>query len=209
MPLGIWLHRESMCIVYFLDKYCSKLVCFLVCLCFYLVGLYSCMYIELLAYLPFGDFIRKVFLYFYCDQSFVTAIPFVYIGLYLAKNKISLSKKTALVIILLSIIIYMVEAFLCQPARQTISFSIIPIIFCLMYLATTYNIDIYTKALVFMRKSSILIYLSHCVVIFIVMRYTSIKMGTILFVITSIVSMISSWVIILLSRRISLLKRLY
>ena len=149
----------------------------------------------------------------FASNSFIAAIPYCIIGRYIAihREKI-LSHKMALTISFGAFVVLgCIEVFYCKPYYEiTDSFWLLyPIAFTLVALLISYNIPINEEASRILRKMSILVYLSHCIVIRLIKGLFDIGAGLTLFLSTALIAIVISYLTVLLSKRTRILKYLY
>lgn len=179
-------------------------------LCF-ILSLFASMYNGLVSYLPCSKAINAFLYYISAAQSFVLAIPYCILGIKLVDTDFGLTIKKELFILLLLIALTIIEAYLCMPicSRLNASLLIIPVVFMVVYVCLRHDINIPSKLVVFLRKSSILIYLIHCIVLHLLMKYAELDFGFSLMLYTSLISLALGIIIVYLSKYIKPLKYLY
>jgi len=169
------------------------------------------MYNGIVSHLPNGKTINIFLYYISAPQSFILAIPYCILGIKLVTVDFDLSLKTELLILVFLIVLAIIEAFLCKPiySRQNASLAIIPIVFMIIYICLKHDVNVKSSILVFMRKSSILIYLIHCIVIYFLKTYAGLDFGMSLAIYTAIISLLLAMSIVYLSEYIKPLKYLF
>lgn len=149
----------------------------------------------------------------FASNSFIAAIPFCIIGRFIAihREKILTHKRAFAFCLGAFIILGCIEVFYCKPYYEiTDSFWLLyPIALTLVVLLISYNIPINEEASRILRKMSILVYLSHCIVIRLIKGLFDIDSGLTLFLSTALITIVISYLIVLLSKRIRILKYLY
>lgn len=144
-------------------------------------------------------------------NSFVVAIPYMALGYYMNNNKIGhLSCNIRIVSLIFCIILFFTETYICKSVyhKTDVFISLIPLTALLVYMLTSIDIHLNQTLALFMRKSSILIYLSHAVFIQF-LGYLGIACGAMCFMCTLILSIMFSCVIIFGSTKFAVLKKMY
>jgi len=182
-------------------------------LCFVL-SLFASMYnglVSYLPYIPYGKTINSFLYYVSAPQSFVLAIPYCILGIKLVNTDLGLSFKKELLILLSLIALTIIEAYLCMPicSRLNASLLIIPVVFMTVYICLRHEVKINSILTVFLRKTSILIYLIHCIVLFFLMKYAEMDYGITLTLYTVLITLVLATSIVYLSCFIKPLKYLY
>ena len=186
---------QAMLIVWLLAKR-SETVTYLTGLAFF--GLFT--YMVGGGNLPFLSDVLKL-------PSFVQAVPYVTLGCFMAKHEgRTMKNKTGLLLLLLFLIIAVLEVRFFLPSA---TIGILPLTFILVTLLINNNLVENTPFVGFCRKSSILIYLLHCVVKDILVIVMGIGYGFPMFLFTWCLSIIAAVVIIQGSKRIKIFKLLY
>lgn len=149
----------------------------------------------------------------FASNSFIAAIPFCVIGRYIAINEDVLLKKVSyLRYVLLGFIVFGIyEIFVCrQYYLMTDSFlSLYPIIFLIVILLISYSLPINKNVSQFLRKMSIIIYLSHGIVMRLLRLWCNMEEGVSMFLLTALFSVLISYLIVKLSSKFQFLKYLY
>lgn len=149
----------------------------------------------------------------FASNSFIAAIPFCVIGRYIAINEDVLLKKVSyLRYVLLGFIVFGIyEIFVCrQYYLMTDSFwSLYPIIFLIVILLISYSLPINKNVSQFLRKMSIIIYLSHGIVMRLLRLWCNMEEGVSMFFLTALFSVLISYLIVKLSSKFQFLKYLY
>ncbi len=147
------------------------------------------------------------------SNSFIAAIPYCIIGRYIALNhkKLTKSKNVLIYAFLAFIIMGFIEVLIGKRYYEiTDSFwSLYPISFVLVILLVSYNISINSNTSRILRKMSILIYLTHGIVMRTLRGICDIDNGLGMFLITILFSTIISYTIVKLSTQIRFLKYMY
>lgn len=156
------------------------------------------------------------------SESFLIAIPYMAIGYYLAKNKVcttwNVSVLWGVIIGLCAICLY--EAQMCRKLydayiirdinpRFECFFTIIPMVFLILVALPKTFVKLKTNTCIYMRKLSILIYLSHQILMMIIYKLIGIENGLSFYILTLISSLSFSIIIIWLSKYFKILKYLY
>lgn len=203
---------ESILLVYVFNKYLGKLKSMIAVLAIYIVGLAGSMYSGVVLDLPQGHTIVEFLKNICASQSFIVAVPYVWIGMLIAKHgKINYRLKNLQITLLLIVILGASEAYLCKNIcyGKTVSLCMPLFIFYLSNLALSLNVSISNKISMYLRISSILLYLIHPVVILVLNHFMHIPMGGVLFLLTTMITVIISFSIVLLSNRYVILRHLY
>ena len=144
-------------------------------------------------------------------HSFITAIPFCIAGKLLAEQPFTVSTFKKYLFLILSLILGCVETVLCKSSYYMSDTFISLFIFApvLLSLLLPIKVNIHQSLALYFRKTSILIYLIHLPVIFLLSHYFQIEKGVSCWVYTLLCAIGFSTAIYLLSKRIPILKRLY
>ena len=175
----------------------------------FLLSLFASMYNGLISYLPY---IPSSFLYYIsAAQSFILAVPYCILGIRLVNTDLKLTLGKELLILFALIILTILEAYFCQSisSRQNASLMIIPVVFMTVYICLRHEINLSPPVLVFLRKSSILIYLIHSIVQHFLMIYAGLEIGFNLMVLTAFITLLLAILIVYISNYIKPLKYLY
>lgn len=180
----------------------------------FLLSLFASMYNGLIPNVFDATYCKyfKSFLYYIsASQSFILAIPYCILGIKLVNLDLGLTLKNELLILLLLAILATIESYICVPiySSHNASLLIIPVVFMVVHMCLKYEINIRPEIVVFLRKSSILLYLTHSIVEYFFREYAGLDYGIVLTVITIILSLILSFLIVFLSNYIKPLKFLY
>lgn len=190
----------------------TKLLYSIGALCLVL-SLFASMYNGLVSYLPmpYGRIINSFLYYISASQSFVLAIPYCILGIKLVNTDFGLTFTKELLILLSLILLAVLEAYLCMPicSRQNASLLIIPVVFMIVYICLKHEINVNPVILVFLRKTSILIYLIHSIVEHFLMKNAGMDYGFNLAMFTALISLFFAILIVYLSIYIKPLKLLY
>ena len=177
----------------------------------FILSFFACMYNGLVSYLPWAGKINAFLYYISAAQSFILAIPYCIMGIILVNADLRLSFKKEVLVLLALVALAIAEAYLCIPlyARMNASLLIMPIVFMTVYIALRHEVKISSAVAVFMRKTSIIIYLLHCIVIHFLIKYAGFGYGMGLALLTSVITLAAACLIVYLSRYIKPLKYLY
>ena len=203
---------QGMLIVYLLSKRFDWKGLFIIGLICYLSSLPGTMYYGLISGTP----VYKLYWYGYniilCPaNSFITAIPFIVIGKYLAEKDVTIEKGQNLLLLFLALCIGILEVVLCRDSYYMNDTYFSLLLFCplLVLLLLNSTVRIPDSVCRFLRKSSILIYILHLPVFTLLQRFLQLAYGGHAFILTLLISVLISSIIITLSKRITILKYLY
>lgn len=203
---------QAMLIVFIFIKHKKEKMLIVLSIICFIVALFDGMYNGVLrnTFLEKPDYILNILLE--PANSFVVAIPYMTLGYYMSRknhtNCFSLNK--VIIALMLFVAILFVETYCCKSIyNKTDAFlSLIPITAFLIYILTSINMRLNKKLALFMRQSSILIYLSHTLFIHL-LGYFGIARGALCFMCTLILSITFSSLVIYGSTKFKLLKNLY
>ena len=144
-------------------------------------------------------------------NSFIIAIPYCIIGKYFADHPTVSIKHNGL-LLLFSLSLGVLEVYFCRNIKYItdVFLSLLLICPCIFYFVLNWKIQINKSFSTFLRNCSILVYLTHIPILFLLKTYTPLSTGgfMLLFTVFSC-SMILSTFIQLASKRIPLLRYLY
>lgn len=204
----------AMLIVVPINRRGYKVILYTIGVVCFLLSLFASMYNGLISYLPYspyGKIINSFLYYISAAQSFILTVPYCILGIRLVNSDFKLTLNKELLILLALIILTIIEADFCQPifCRQNASLMIIPVVFMTVYICLRHEINMPPHFLVFLRRSSILIYLLHSIVQHFLMIYAGLELGFDLMVLTALITLLLSILIVYLSNYIKPLKYLY
>lgn len=201
----------SMLIVVPLNRKCHKALLYTIGVGCFVLSLFASMYNGLISYLPCSNFINTFLYYISAAQSFVLAVPYCILGIILVRTDFKITLRKDLLVLGSLIVLTIIEALLCKPiyVRQNASLLIIPVVFMTVYFCIRHEINISPTLAVYLRKTSILIYLTHSIVEYYLKQWTGIDFGLNLMLFTFIISLVISTIIVFLSNYIKPLKYLY
>ena len=203
---------QGMLIVFLLSKKINWKGLFVLGFLCYISSLPGTMYYGLISGTSFYKYYWYGYNIIFCPaNSFITAIPFIVIGKYLAENNLTISRRLNLLLLLCALCLGIVETVLCHDSYYMNDTFLSLLLFCplLVLLLLNSSIRIPTKVSRFFRKSSILIYLVHLPVFSLLRAQSFVDFGFRGFIITGVTSVVFSAFIILLSNRFRFLKYLY
>ena len=203
---------QGMLIVYLLSRRIDWRGLFVIGFICFLSSLPGTMYYGLFSETPFFKFYWYGFNIVFCpSNSFLIAIPFIIIGKYLAENNITMDKGKNLLLLFFALCIGAVEVFFCRQIYYINDTYISLLLICplLVLLLLNSTVRVPDRMCQFWRKSSILIYIIHIPVLFLLRTHQVIDYGVAGFIVTLILSVFISTIIIVLSKRIKVLRYLY
>ena len=202
---------EALLLVYLLQKYTSVIFCSIVCVGFYIVGLFASMWGGVIQFLPNGELIVSVLKMICASQSFIVAIPYVFIGMIVARNKNILNKHNYALLLICVFLLGAYEAVIAKPYSmgKTVSLCMPWFIYILLRYLLSIHITLSKDVSLYIRKTSILIYLIHPVVILCLQHIFNMTLGWTLYIITLSTSIVLAFTIVGLSGRIRILRYLY
>lgn len=144
-------------------------------------------------------------------HSFITAIPFCIAGLFLAERPFTLSINKKYLFLLLALLLGCLETVLCRSYCYMSDTYISLFVFApiLVSLLLQIKVNIPHSLALYFRKTSILIYLIHLPIIFLLNHYCHIESGPLCWLCTTLSAIIIATIIYRLSKTVPLLKRLY
>jgi len=207
---------ESMILVYLLRNH--RVLSYIVAITCFVTALMWSMWYGIISKTDFCNYFDLFGRAFMPANSFIIAVPYILIGKHIAENK---SINIPTIFLWIFVLLGLIEIHLCRKTFNKpiddVYISLIPITATLFVylknLKSTNNPQI-QKLSNFMRKSSILIYLLHCIFIYLLTQTELLKrmglfMPSSMFVVVLILSFLTSFVIIYLSHYYIVLKRLY
>ena len=203
---------QGMLLVHLLSKKVGWKGLFLIGILCYCSSMPGTMYYELISGTPFYKPYWYGFNIILCPaNSFITAVPFIVIGKYLASHKISLPGWKIYLLLFLAFCLAFLEVtrFRASCYMNDTFISLLLISPLLLLVLLNSSIRIPGPVCHLLRKSSILIYLVHLPILFLLQHFWGINNGFSCFTIVLAISMIISFLIILLSKRIPALRNLY
>lgn len=202
---------EAILIVFLLVKYTNHYVQYIVCFIFYLIGLSGSMYGGFIQMIPdIGGGMICVLDAICANQSFIVAVPYMFIGYKLTTNSCHTNTSILSLLVLLTLLFGAIEVYLCKPYCHGSSVSIyMPVfIYLIVSLFLVFKVDISDKLSLYLRNTSILIYLIHPIIMFFLSNI-NIHEGLKLFVITLILTVSLSLGVVRFSQSFRILKLLY
>lgn len=159
----------GLCIVYFLRKWCTIKQIIIYSLCLYFIGMGFNIYLPLLEGIPILSTICQVYqkVFVTTRNGFFFAPIFIALGAYYANIQISLrySLKKSFVICVGALLLFIIEACLLQSHRlltDNTSMYASLLIFCPSILLVLLQLHLRKRKIyTYMRKTSLLIYVSH------------------------------------------------
>lgn len=149
----------------------------------------------------------------FASNSFITAIPFCIIGRHIALNEDRIMKQLSWVKLAFIpvIVLAAIEVYSCKQyfAITDAFWSLYPISFILIILLISYSVPISDEMSRAFRSMSILIYLTHGIVMRLIKGVTDINQGMTLFLTTTLICIVISIIIYKFSSKIHFLKYLY
>ena len=199
---------QAMLIVWYLSKKSSVLL-YTIGLLFFLMTLLDSMYSGILTNYKYGCNIQVLLKLISASNSFIVAVPYCIMGRFLALNTIVWNKKIITIGLICLFIIAFFETSFCRHLyRENDSYiSLLFITFFLMVYLINYNYDVPHTITIYCRKSSILIYLLHYIILFMLKTFYDLDFGFEMFIICLVVSMIIAYTIISYSERYPILKK--
>ena len=202
---------EAMIVVVILNrKGHTKILYFISVLCF-ILSLFASMYNGLLASLPYGDAVNRFLSNIAAAQSFILAIPYCVMGMLLTKTELHLSAKKEIIIFIILLICVFIEAMLCRPicSRQNASLFILPTVFFIVYLLLHHELDVNEQLSIYMRKTSIIMYIMQRLVMLFLNYYIGIELGWLMTILTILITVPAAGFIVYASKRVKVLRLLY
>ena len=145
------------------------------------------------------------------SNSFITAIPFVVMGKWLAEHSWPLSKGWTALLFVLSLVLGKVEVCFCKELYYIndtfITLLIATPLLVVLLLGCQWNVS--GGICRFLRHTSILIYLLHLPLFYMIRNHAGIGFGPKGFLITALASILIASLIVSFSKRIPLLRYLY
>ncbi len=161
--------------------------------------------------LKWGGVISAVINYISAAQSFILAIPYYIMGIFLAKRPFLMKKNHELIVITIIGLFVLIEGYFCRHLylRGNATLCIIPFVTFTVHFLICHHIDINSSVAQFTRKMSILIYLLHPIIIWILQNTFLYNLGFHLFITTITLSILLAFIIVWLSNYVAVLKKLY
>lgn len=202
---------QGMLIVWWLSKKVSNKVLALIgSICFLIACVWS-MYREVFIPTPIWPAFKLFGVLLAPSNSFIIAIPYCILGKYFADNPEVSIKRPPIVLIFLALIAAL-EVYLCRNIGYMSDsyLSLILLCPCVFISVLHWNVKISPESSKYMRHCSILIYILHLPIRYLLIRYLSLPdYGAITFLIVLSCSALSAMIIVWLSQKYPILRFLY
>lgn len=178
----------GMTIIVLLSKHHSTRKISFISIMFFICSLLSTSYHGLIDNTYFGSLYKYIDFVFVPSNSFFVSLVYISIGKGIAEGTFKCSKQTAFVCLFISLLVWTIEVVFSRSiTRLTDAFIMLPFVTFFLVKSLFYiNIKISETISNYLRKSSILIYLLHYVLLDLNIQLLAFNLGTFLFVIVFI-----------------------